>query len=261
MNFAPGSRARLNHHDIERFAEDTLFGRIARAVATAECLPRKELFESWAVARRVRRRLRGGRVVDLAAGHGLLAMMMLILDDSSPCAIVVDRRLPESARRLLAVIEEQWPRLRDRVQLQASDIDAIELTDSDVIVSAHACGSLTDRILERAMQARARVAVLPCCQATSTCDLGGLGGWFDAATAIDVTRAARLREHRYHIHTQLIPADITPKNRLLIGEPAEFAECAECAERTANYPAGDPEAAGAAPPMGTPPVGAAVLVR
>jgi hypothetical protein len=49
-----------------------LFDRVARVVCEADCLPRKELFESWEVARRTRRRFRGGRVVDLAAGHGLV---------------------------------------------------------------------------------------------------------------------------------------------------------------------------------------------
>jgi hypothetical protein len=42
----------------------------------------------------------------------------------------------------------------------------------------------------------------------------------DAALAIDVTRAARLRAAGYVVHTQTIPAAITPKNRLLLGEPA-----------------------------------------
>ena len=48
---------------------------------------RKELYESWEVARRARRLFRGGRIVDLGAGHGLLAHVMLILDDSSPSAL------------------------------------------------------------------------------------------------------------------------------------------------------------------------------
>ena len=33
-------------------------------------------------------------------------------------------------------------------------------------------------------------------------------------------RAERLRRHGYRIHTQTIPAETTPKNRLLLGEPA-----------------------------------------
>ncbi len=81
--FSPSSRARLTHHDVGRFAGATLFDRLGRAVCAAECLPRKELYEAWEVARRARRLFRGGRVLDVG-GHGLLALIMLLLDDSSP---------------------------------------------------------------------------------------------------------------------------------------------------------------------------------
>jgi hypothetical protein len=40
----------------------------------------------------------------------------------------------------------------------------------------------------------------------------------DAPLAIDMTRAARLRASGYAVYTHLIPAEITPKNRLLMGE-------------------------------------------
>jgi hypothetical protein len=86
MHFDRGSRAHLSRHDLRRFADPTLFDRLARAVCHAECLPRKELYESWEVARRARRRFRGGRIVDLACGHGLTAWIMLILDSSSGAA-------------------------------------------------------------------------------------------------------------------------------------------------------------------------------
>ena len=91
------------------------------------------------------------------------------------------------------------------------------VSHSDIVVSAHACGSLTDSVLDRAIVARASVAVLPCCQAEAKCDTGGLLGWVDSALAIDVTRAHRLSAAGYHVITQTIPETITPKNRLLIG--------------------------------------------
>src|SRR5262245_36097992 len=88
--FSPSSGNRLTDRDIGRFAGDTLFDRVARAVCRARCLPRKELYEAWETARRVRRVFRSGRIVDLGAGHGLLAHLMLILDDSSPHAVALD---------------------------------------------------------------------------------------------------------------------------------------------------------------------------
>jgi hypothetical protein len=71
VRFHPGNRTRLSPRDLGRFPGDSLFDRVARVVCAADCLPRKELYEAWEVARRVRRRLRGGRVLDLECGHGL----------------------------------------------------------------------------------------------------------------------------------------------------------------------------------------------
>src|SRR6185295_16841353 len=97
MTFAPGARGRLTSFDLERFGGNTLFDRIGRVVCGVGRLPRKELYETWEVARRVRRWCRGGRVMDVAGGHGLLAHLMLLLDDSSPEAIVVDPATPPSS--------------------------------------------------------------------------------------------------------------------------------------------------------------------
>jgi len=81
LAFSPSSRGRLTDRDLDRFPGETLFDRLARAVCRAGCLPRKELYEAWEVARRARRLFRGGRVVDLGAGHLLLAELVLVLDD------------------------------------------------------------------------------------------------------------------------------------------------------------------------------------
>jgi hypothetical protein len=218
--FSPSSRGRLTEHDLDRFPHDTLFDCLGRAVCRAGCLPRKELFEAWHMARRVRRLFRGGRIVDLGAGHGLLAAIMLLLDDSSPGALVVDQTLPPSTAKLHAAIVQAWPRLDGRLAFLESASGDVELFNTDVVVSSHACGHLTDDVLERAAVAGARVAVLPCCHDFETGDAGELSGWVDRAVAIDIVRAMRLEQQGYRIWTQTIPASITPKNRLLLGAPA-----------------------------------------
>ncbi len=218
MNFDPGSRSKLTPRDFARFAGDGLFQRIARQVCEAECLPRKELFEAWEVARRTRRRFRGGRVLDLACGHALLAQLLLLLDDSSGLALAVDRRLPSSARRLIESMARGWPRLAGRVELIEGELSSVTAVEGDLIVSCHACGSLTDEVLGKAIAVGARVVVLPCCQDERAQDPGGLGGWLEPSLAIDVTRAARLRAHGYAVRTQTIAAAITHKNRLLLAE-------------------------------------------
>ena len=222
MSFSPGSKSRLTDKDLGRFPSGSLFDRLARVVCHAGVLPRKELYEAWEVARRVRRRFRGGRVVDLAAGHGLLAHVMLLLDDTSPRAVAVDAVLPPSAHLLREVLVDAWPRLRDRVALVASPLDDVSLHEEDVVVSSHACGELTDLILDRVIAAGTRVAVLPCCHDVETCEVGPLTGWMDAALAIDARRALRLEQAGYTVWTQTIPEAITPKNRLLIAAPGRM---------------------------------------
>jgi hypothetical protein len=217
--FAPSSRGRLTDRDLGRFPDETLFDRLGRAVCHAGCLPRKELYEAWEMARRVRRLLRGGRVVDLGGGHGLLAQVMLLLDDTSPSALVVDRAPAPSAAKVHDALVAAWPRLAGRVAFVAASLDTVHLTRDDVVVSSHACGALTDRVLERAADAGARVAVMPCCHDLEVSDTGELSGWLDAAVAVDVVRAMRLQARGYRIWTQTIPAAITPKNRLLLGQP------------------------------------------
>src|SRR5438093_1486095 len=144
--FRPSSRVRLTDRDLDRFPDDTLFHRVARAVCHAGCLPRKELYEAWEMARRVRRLFRGGRVVDLGAGHGLLAQIMLLLDDSSPRALVVDKTLPASSERLHRELVQAWPRMSGRVAFVAGATENVEILHSDVVVSSHACGTLTDLV-------------------------------------------------------------------------------------------------------------------
>lgn len=172
------------------------------------------------MARRVRRLFRGGRIVDLAGGHGLLAQVLLILDNSSPQALIVDTTLPRSSTRLHEVLVEAWPRLAGRVAFEQRSLESVALSDADLVVSAHACGALADLVLERASAVRARVAVLPCCHNLAVNDAGSLSGWMDGALAVDVMRAVSLEQQSYCVRTLTIPEAITPKNRLLLGEPA-----------------------------------------
>ncbi len=212
------SKNRLTPRQQRLFPGDNLFDKIARAVCRAGTLPRKELHEAWEMAKRVRRRYRGGRIMDLACGHGLLAHIMLILDDSSKTAIAVDNNIPLNAGKLSNALIASWPRLKNRIIYIQAPLQEITILPDDIVVSAHACGSLTDLIIDRAAEQRATVAVLPCCHNFKESPTDGLEGWMDKTLAVDTVRAVRLRSRGYRIATQIIPDDITPKNRLLMGE-------------------------------------------
>ena len=131
---------------------------------------------------------RGGRVVDLGGGHGLLAHVLLLLDDTSLGALVVDPTLAPSHQRLHQELVALWPRLDGRVTFVECSIDEVAAAAGDLIVSCHGCGRLTDAALDLALDARARVAVLPCCHDHVHCETGELAGWMPADLAIDATR-------------------------------------------------------------------------
>ena len=212
------SKNRLTPQQQELFSGSSLFDKIARAVCRAGTLPRKELHEAWEMAKRVRRRYRGGRILDFACGHGLLAHIMLILDDSSKIGIAVDKEIPLNAKKLSSSLIESWPRLKNRIIYKEVSVQEITIRPDDIVVSAHACGSLTDLIIDKAIEQHARVAVLPCCHDLKESSTNGLEGWMDKTLAVDTLRAVRLRSRGYRIVTKKIPNDITPKNRLLMGE-------------------------------------------
>ena len=212
------SKNRLTPQQAPLFPGSGLFDKIARAVCRAGTLPRKELHEAWEMAKRVRRKYRGGRVMDLACGHGLLAHIMLILDDSSQTAVAVDKKIPLNAGKLSKALISTWPRLKNRIIYKQVPVQEITILPDDIVVSAHACGALTDLIIDRAIEQRARVAVLPCCHNLKESSTYGLEGWMDKTLAVDTVRAMNLKSKGYRIVTQIIPDDITPKNRLLMGE-------------------------------------------
>jgi hypothetical protein len=219
VRFGQASRSRLTRYDLGRFPGATLLDEIGRTLCEAECLPRKELFESWQMARRVARKLRGTRVVDLACGHALVGQLMMLLDPELQSVLAVDKRLPLSAGRVSEAMARRWPRLGGKISLEQARIETVALRSGDIVVCCHGCGALTDRVIALAIGAKVPVAVLPCCHAVNTCDDGGLSGWMDPALAIDVTRAARLRAAGYRVKTQVIPQTLTVKNRLLLAAP------------------------------------------
>jgi hypothetical protein len=116
------SRSKLTRCTLPDFSGDTLFDAVGRVVSEAECLPRKELFESWEVASRVRRRVRGRPILEVAAGHGLVAWLLLLLDADTPEARCIDRRKPPNAERLETALVTRWPRLAGKLRWEEGDL-------------------------------------------------------------------------------------------------------------------------------------------
>ena len=217
--WARGSKQTLTPYDLHRFSGDTLMDAVGRTICVASCVSRKELFESWEVARRVLRRARGGPVLDLACGHGLVAWLVTLLDGRTTRATCVDTRLPDSTTRLTAALGARWPLVSARVRYLESPLDVVAIDSTARVLAIHACGALTDHALDLAVAARARFAALPCCHNHRKLDDGGLSGWMPPGVAIDATRVWRLRQAGYQVWTSTIDENVTPQNRLMVALP------------------------------------------
>ncbi len=217
----PGSRNKLSPSHARHYPGDGLLDRLGRAICAVDCLPRKELHEAWEMATRVRTWLAStptGRVVDLCAGYGLLAQVLLLLDGNMrSTALAVDVRLPKNHLLVHGAVVARFPDLAGRVTFQQARLEDVALGAGDVIVSAHACGELSDAVLSRAAAVGARVALLPCCHLTRR--RPELVGLADPAAQIDEERASWLVERGYDVVVDTIPADVSAKNRLLLGRP------------------------------------------
>jgi hypothetical protein len=211
-----GSKNRLGEHAMQWFPNDSREHQIARAVCRAGVLPRKEWFESWQVVKHVRRRkLPYDRVVDLCAGHGLVGWLFALLEKPSLGVMLVDERTPKNRNTIAGELRKDWPEA-NVCDVLASAAD-FPLRSSDLVVSVHACGALTDLVLSRALAVGAHVAVLPCCHQQSSPEAVATEGIVAPDLGIDIARAHRLLHAGYRVRTHLLDPEITPKNRLIIG--------------------------------------------
>ena len=104
--------------------------------------------------------------------------------------LLADQALPVSCSTLARAIATEWPKLRGRVTLLEASLAQVELREDDVVVSVHACGALTDAVIDAATAVRSRLAVMPCCHDVHRADTCGLTGWLHGPLAVDVVRAS-----------------------------------------------------------------------
>ena len=232
--FRRGSRSRLMPSDARRFPGDDDFSKLARAACAAQALPRKELYETWEAALIITRAFEDGpgggvelpsRVMDVAGGHGLLALALLALNPSLTSALVVDKRKPDSFERLYACVTAVWPHVHGRVRFVEASVEKADCGGDVLLASVHACGALTDLVLALASDAGAPVAVVPCCHrglGSAKALAARIGRYVPGVTApivMDAARAANLRRRGYDVDAFAMPRQITPQNRVIVGKP------------------------------------------
>ena len=102
----------------------SLFDRIARAVCAAECLPRKELYEAWEMARRVRR-VSAAAASSTSAAATACSRTSCCFDDTSPARSWSIRRWRPRTSVCTRHFFALWPRLAGRVAFVERGIESV----------------------------------------------------------------------------------------------------------------------------------------
>ena len=201
------------------FSSDSLQDRLVRAMAAEQVIPIKEVLECFEFVARIRKDLRSEYMVDLCCGHGLVGMLFALFEPKVTSVTLIDIKEPPSLRKLLSCLLPIAPWIEAKITFQRSRLDNLaDIPEGASIVSAHACGLLTDQCIEMAVERKGNVAVLPCCYPKRSCNAPkALQLEFGHERAFDIDRTYGLENAGYHVRWSTIPAVITPMNRILMG--------------------------------------------
>jgi hypothetical protein len=239
----------LQPRHVKDFTGTTLFDEFARTVCLASAVPRKELFEAWAMASYVQEHFpTSRRIADLASSHGLLSWALLVMASSPSSAgeseqhplqeashltrrtaVCIDTTMPRSAEKVQAAMTTQWPHLATRWDYVEGKLEGTIPSPSTLLVGVHCCGTLSDKVIDLAIQGQCSLALVPCCHSkqsllerplTNVETTLRANNW-TLADLIDNQRKERLCNAGFNVQEQRIPAAFTPKNRIILATPLE----------------------------------------
>ena len=200
------------------FAEDNLQNRLVREIAAQRLLPIKEVLESFEFFARVRKQTRSACVADLCCGHGLIGVLFAMFEKRVERVILVDREEPPSRLKLIEMANRIAPWVEPKIENVQAKLTVGDGTvpTGAAVVSAHACGVLSDLCIGAAIESGGPLAILPCCYPKSACQapqsvVQALG----LKTAFDVDRTYRLEAAGYLVRWTSIPSVVTPMNRIV----------------------------------------------
>lgn len=184
----------------------------------------KEVLESVEFYLRTRQRLMQQPVsflYDMGAGHGLTGLLFAAGFPQLRVQLI-DQRVPPSFHELHRLVTIKCPWIN--VAYQAIPLDQwkphASVNNTTVVIATHACGRLTDEVIDRAILLQATaLAVMPCCYTgTASPAPYGIRRALGVAWAADIDRTYRLARAGYHTDFSAISDAITPMNRILVAE-------------------------------------------
>ena len=206
----------------EYFDSDSLQDTFLQAIAADRLLPVKEVLESFEFFTRVRKSVRTRVMADLCCGHGLVGILFAMFERDVDRVFLIDQNEPESRLKLIAAASKVAPWISEKIDNREAKIDIEDdwIKPDIGVVSAHACGVLSDLCIAVAIKTAGPIAILPCCYPRSACEAPlSLQTQFGIKTAFDIDRTYRLEKAGYTVRWGTIPAEITPMNRILYARP------------------------------------------
>ncbi|HZV01041.1 MAG TPA: methyltransferase [Planctomycetota bacterium] len=205
------SRKRLHPGAAINYPGDTVHDRVARALASASCIPRKEFFESWSFVNRIRRHIDADVVWDLCAGHGLVAFLLALLEPQLRVVRAIDKRKPLSFERMRVVLAPLDEARVAKVSFEEVSLGKLEPPRDRVFLTAvHACGRRTDEAIEIALAARSSIAVLPCCHDVSEVEVPeAIRQRWSKKEAVDIARIYKLHAAGWRTLSRKVDEDVT----------------------------------------------------
>lgn len=231
---ADSARKKLKSRHLDLFSSPVLFDEFASVVCETGRMARKEVFETWAAALYIDARFsESRRIADIAAGHGLLAWALLLIDDARfpqvpRTALCIDKRMPPSAEAIELAMLRKWPHLSQRFDFVQGSLEQLEPHKSCLLVSVHACAGLSDILVAIAAKSGAPIALVPCCHSRKKLDGASMFAQveYDAiiqaqtvpnlAERLDEARCAALRNAGFDVAVELLPKQFTAKNTLIM---------------------------------------------
>ncbi len=149
---------------------------------------------------------------------------------------------------------QRWPELQGSLDYVEGDLEHVRADPSVLLTSVHACGPLTDAVLERAMDGGAPVAVMPCCHSLRKQPVPRVPGLtaellaerasaIGAVPAIDGARIEALQAAGYAVVEEAVDPTVTPYNKLILAQPgaaarkAAYESMQEALAATSDVPA------------------------
>ena len=169
-------------------------------------------------------------MVDLCSGHGLAGLLFAVFERRTQQVLLCDKRRPLHFEHVWRACLASAPWIEPKVRYVEGDLarTRASLPRSSAVIGVHACGTLTDRCIDIALELGGPLAVMPCCRSNAQNRApAGLRQALGEDVAYDVERTYTMERKGYRVRWREIPEAITPMNRVLIAvKPSRSASTA-----------------------------------